>query len=150
LAQLLGDITRSKTLYESVVTQLGAKRPFRRIARKKGHHHKKVVRVAAHLGFPAAELKRTAQVVTAPTVLEACAAAAKRERASADLLQRAFDELQDKKARKTFRRLKKDVERRHLPAFERCVDKKTTPEPSSDDEVIEIEDDDEDDSAKSS
>jgi rubrerythrin len=147
LSQLLEDIGRSKTMYESVVTQLDAKRPFRRIARKKGRHHKKVQRVAKHLGLPAAARHGKAQVVTPPTVPEACAVAAKRERASADLFQRAFDDLQDRKARKTFRRLKKKVEKRHLPAFERCAKKKPSPEPSTDDEVMEIDEDDEDDSS---
>jgi len=126
LAAALDDEYHARAFYRAVLSAFGNVRPFCHIVESEERHIEALLRhFERHASAPPPD--RWAGRCAAPASLaEACRKAAAAERANArlyaELLAAAAD---DPALATTFARLRDASQERHLPAFERCLERET-------------------------
>ena len=128
LNEALTDEYKARAIYGKVIEAFGAVRPFVNIVEAEQNHIDDLLPLFGRYGIPVPR-DDWAQKVQAPaSLLEACEAGVKAEVENAamyDRLLNAAAEYPDVCA--TFRRLRAASQNRHLPAFQRCVARESSP-----------------------
>ncbi|NIV31854.1 MAG: DUF2202 domain-containing protein [Anaerolineae bacterium] len=117
----LDDEYKAWSVYEQVIDDFGAVRPFTRIQRAEESHITAVVRLFDRYELDAPVNEWQGQVPSYDTVAEACAAGVQAEVDNGTLYDQLFDMVDNPDIIRVFTALQKASETRHLPAFERCA-----------------------------
>jgi hypothetical protein len=124
LGEALQDEIRARETYRAVIEKHGPVRPFAHIVNAEQKHIEALQAQFRRLKIDLPPATPVA-IAAAPTVRDACRAAVEAERANAalydDLIERAAA---DKIVVGLFRRLQRASLERHLPAFQRCVERR--------------------------
>ena len=124
LGEALEDEYRARATYRAVLDAFGDVRPFSNIVESEGRHIEALSQLYAKydLQMPT---DRWAGEITAPaSVEEACRAGVRAERENRAMYDRLLPEVRSyPDVVGTFERLCSASQERHLPAFERCLDR---------------------------
>lgn len=123
LREALDEEYRSQAAYRSVIDAFGPVRPFINIVEAEERHANALINLFAFFGVAPPEDKWAGRVPAPPTLLEACRAAVKGEIENAAMYDRLLGQISDPRAREVMRRLQTASQERHLPAFQRCVER---------------------------
>ena len=121
LQAALQDVYHARAVYERVIADHGAVRPFVNVVRAEQRHIEALVRMFDVYGIAAPEPAWTPAAAPAfATVAEACDAAVDAERENVALYDRILTPDLPANMQQVFMRLRDASRLRHLPAFERC------------------------------
>lgn len=117
----LDDEYKAQATYRAVIERFGSVRPFINIVEAEGRHIQALLRIYTRHGIdPPAD--KWAGRVEAPATLEAaCQSAIEAERENDAMYERILASVDDPDIRAVMSRLQEASRDRHLPAFERCV-----------------------------
>jgi hypothetical protein len=121
LLMALGDEYKAWSVYEQVIADLGAVRPFTSIQRAEESHISALLTLFDRYGVDAPANEWLGQVPSFDTLAEACEAGAQAEVDNADLYDQLFEMVDNPDLIRVFTALQKASETRHLPAFQRCA-----------------------------
>ncbi len=124
LSEALRDEYLARDTYRAVLQKHGPVRPFSRIVDAEQRHIDALLEQFARLGLEAPQ-PGPAPSELPPTVREACRLAAAAEITNAEMYDRLIERASsDEKVVATFRRLREASIDRHLPAFQRCAERR--------------------------
>lgn len=124
LALALEDEYRAEAIYEAVMTAHGQVRPFSNIIEAEKRHSARVREEMTRLGIEYTDTNPFLGKVTAPAVLlEACQQGVDAEIENIALYEEILPTIADKQVKATLTDLQWASRERHLPAFQRCVDR---------------------------
>jgi rubrerythrin len=121
LDEALDDEYRSRATYRAVLARFGDVRPFSNIVRAEQRHVEALLRIYQRYGIEAPSDPWPGRVEAPSTMHAACAAAADAERDNEAMYARLLAVVVDPHIRVVMQRLREASRDRHLPAFERCV-----------------------------
>jgi hypothetical protein len=121
LLMALDDEYKAWSVYEQVIADLGAVRPFTSIQRAEESHISALLTLFDLYGLDAPVNEWLAQVPSLDTLAEACEAGVQAEVDNAALYDQLFDMVDNPDILRVFAALQKASETKHLPAFERCA-----------------------------
>ena len=121
LLMALDDEYKAWSVYEQVIADLGAVRPFTSIQRAEESHISALLTLFDRYGLDAPTNKWLAQVPSFDTLVEACEGGVQAEVDNAALYDQLFDMVDNPDIIRVFTALQRASETRHLPAFERCA-----------------------------
>ena len=128
LEMALDDELRAEATYEAVLDRFGDVRPFSNIINAEVRHADAVRSEMKRLGYEPQSGNSYRGTIDAPkTLLAACEAGVQAERENIALYDELLPNVADVEARSVLERLQWASRERHLPAFERCVDRGGTP-----------------------
>lgn len=124
LALALEDEYRAEAMYEAVMTAHGQVRPFSNIIRAEKRHSARVREEMTRLGIEYTDTNPFLGKITAPaTLLEACQQGVDAEIENIALYDEILPTIADNQVKATLTDLQWASRERHLPAFQRCVDR---------------------------
>lgn len=130
LVAALQDEYKARATYRKVIAAHGEVRPFVNIVEAEERHVQALVRAFERHGLSVPRDTWPTRVTTPATLRQACAAAVATERENASLYDRLIEAVADHPdVRETFNRLRSASRDRHLPAFERCVEREKAGRP---------------------
>ena len=117
----LDDEYKAWSVYEQVIADFGAVRPFTGIQKAEESHISALLRLFDRYGVDAPVNEWLGQVPSYDTLAEACAAGAQAEIDNGALYAELFDMVDNPDLIRVFTALQRASETRHLPAFESCA-----------------------------
>lgn len=123
LSEALQDEYRARATYRKVIERFGAVRPFVNIVHAEERHVAALVAQFRRLGATLPADTWPERVSVPASVAQACADAVEAEIANAALYDRLLGQVTDARARSVLRRLQEASRGRHLPAFQRCLER---------------------------
>jgi hypothetical protein len=118
----LADEHNAYNIYQAVIDQFGAGRPFTNIQRAEAQHIAALELLFERYGLTIPEIAPLAEVPTFGTLADACAAAVTAETANFALYDSWIETVQDYPDMvQVFTSLRNASQNQHLPAFERCA-----------------------------
>lgn len=121
LLTALDDEYKAWSIYEQVIDDLGAVRPFTSIQRAEERHIAALVRLLQQFGVEVPVNEWEGNVPSFDSVSAACAASAQAEIDNAALYDELFKMVDNPRIVRVFEALQRASERKHLPAFEQCA-----------------------------
>ena len=121
LLMALDDEYKAWSVYEQVIVDLGAMRPFTSIQRAEESHISALLTLFDRYRLDAPANEWLAQVPSFDTLADACEAGVQAEVDNAALYDQLFDMVDNPDIVRVFTALQKASETRHLTAFERCA-----------------------------
>lgn len=121
LQMALEDEYKAWSVYEQVIADFGAVRPFTNIQRAEEKHIDALVTLLERYGLAVPENKWPGAVPTFDSLTEACAAAAQAEIENAALYDQLFSLVDNPDIMQAFMALQQASQTKHLPAFEACA-----------------------------
>ena len=121
LMMALDDEYKAWSVYEQVIADFGAVRPFTGIQKAEESHISALLRLFDRYGVDAPVNEWLGQVPSYDTLAEACAAGAQAEIDNGALYAELFDMVDNPDIIRVFTALQRASETRHLPAFESCA-----------------------------
>ena len=123
LHEALDDEYRAWATYDQVIADFGVVRPFSNIRDAEQRHIDALRVLFDRYGIPMPPNPWRGKVASYGSLAEACAAGVAAEIENAALYDRLLVSTQRADILTVFRRLQEASQQRHLPAFERCVDR---------------------------
>jgi rubrerythrin len=124
LRAALDDEYKAEATYAAVIAAFGEVRPFINIIEAERRHAASVRAEMDRLGLPYETANPYLGKLAAPTsVLDACKAGVEAEIENIALYDRLLPKIEDPQVRDTLTRLQWASRERHLPAFQRCVER---------------------------
>ena len=121
LMMALDDEYKAWSVYEQVIDDFGAVRPFTTIQKAEASHIKALTRLFDRYGIDAPLNEWLGQVPSYDTLAEACEAGVQAEIDNGALYDQLFDMVDNPDLIRVFTALQRASETRHLPAFESCA-----------------------------
>ena len=121
LLMALDDEYKAWSVYEQVITDLGAVRPFTSIQRAEESHISALLTLFDRYEVDAPANEWLAQVPSFDTLAEACEGGVQAEVDNAALYDQLFDMVDNPDIIRVFTALQRASETKHLTAFERCA-----------------------------
>jgi len=121
LLMALDDEYKAWSVYEQVIDDLGAVRPFTSIQRAEERHISALITLFDRYGLDVPANEWLGQVPSYDTLGEACQAGVDAEVDNAALYDQLFDMVDNPDIIRVFTALQKASEAQHLPVFERCA-----------------------------
>jgi hypothetical protein len=121
LQMALDDEYKAWSLYDQVIDDLGAVRPFTTIQRAEASHISALLRLFDRYGLDAPSNPWLGQMPSFDTLAEACEAGVEAEVDNGALYDQLFSMVDNPDIIRVFTALQKASETKHLPAFERCA-----------------------------
>ena len=121
LRMALDDEYKAWSVYEQVIADFGAVRPFTSIQRAEESHIRALLTLFDRYGLDAPVNEWLGQVPSYDTMAEACEAGVQAEIDNGALYDQLFDMVNNPDIIRVFTSLQRASEARHLPAFERCA-----------------------------
>ena len=121
LRMALDDEYKAWSVYEQVIDDFGAVRPFTTIQRAEESHIRALLTLFDRYELNAPVNEWLGQVPTYDTLAEACEAGVQAEVDNGALYDQLFDMVDNPDIIRVFTALQKASETRHLPALERCA-----------------------------
>lgn len=124
LLMALEDEYRAEATYAAILDKFGDIRPFSNVINAERRHAQRAIAELDRLGIAYdAQNPFTGTIAAPDTVLEACEAAVQAEIDNIALYDRLLPTIEDDEVRATLEDLQWASRERHLPAFQRCVDR---------------------------
>jgi hypothetical protein len=123
LNEALDDEYRAWATYDQVIRDFGELRPFSNIREAEARHIEALRELFDRYGLPLPANPWPGKVAHYPTVRAACAAGVAAEIENGALYERLLASTQRPEILAVFRNLREASQRRHLPAFQRCVER---------------------------
>jgi hypothetical protein len=117
----LDDEYKAWSVYDQVIADFGAIRPFASIQRAEENHIAALVMLFDRYDLEVPENPWLGNVPSFDTVTEACTAGVQAEIDNADLYEQLFSMVDNADIVQVFTSLQQASETKHLPAFERCA-----------------------------
>jgi hypothetical protein len=117
----LDDEYRAWAVYEQVISDLGAARPFPNIQRAEENHIAALTSLLERYGVSVPENEWIGNVPSYDTLGDACATGLQAETDNAALYDQLFSMVDNVEILRVFTALQQASETKHLPAFERCA-----------------------------
>ena len=121
LQTALEDEYKAWSVYEQVIADFGAVRPFTSIQKAEENHISALENLFTRYGLEVPENEWLGNVPSFDTLAEACAAGVQAEIDNGALYDELFDGVDNEDLIQVFTALQTASETRHLPAFERCA-----------------------------
>ena len=121
LQMALDDEYKAWSVYEQVIDDFGAARPFTSIQRAEENHISALVKLFDRYGLEVPANEWAGNVPSFDTLAEACEAGVQAEIDNAELYAQLFDMVDNPDIVRVFASLQRASENMHLPAFERCA-----------------------------
>jgi hypothetical protein len=121
LCEALEDEYKARATYRKVIEVFGPVRPFVNIVEAEERHAQALLRQFERLGVRPPEDTWQARDVAPRTLIEACRGAVQAEIDNAGMYERLIAQVSDPVVRRVMRRLEEASQKRHLPAFKRCL-----------------------------
>ena len=121
LLMALDDEYKAWSVYDQVIADFGAVRPFTSIRKAEETHIAALVTLFERYGLDVPANEWLGNVPTFDTVAEACAGGVQAEIDNAALYDQLFDMVDNTDIVRVFTALQRASETKHLPAFERCA-----------------------------
>ena len=123
LRMALEDEYKAWSVYDQVIADLGAERPFTNIQRAEENHIAALVRIFEAYGLDVPENEWPGEVPSFDSLAEACEAGVQAEIDNADLYDQLFSMIDSDNTdlAQVFTALQRASLEQHLPAFERCA-----------------------------
>jgi rubrerythrin len=125
LREALDDEYRARAIYRKVVETFGPVRPFVNIAEAEDRHTRALLTLFERFGVDPPQDTWPARVTAPRSMLEACRDAVAAEIENEAMYERLISQISDPGALAVMRRLQRASQERHLPAFQRCVERET-------------------------
>lgn len=123
LREALEDEYRARATYRKVIEAFGPVPPFVNIVEAEDRHANALLALFERFGI-APPRDAWAERVTVPaTLAEACEAGVRAEIENQAMYERLLKEISDPETLVVMRRLQRASQERHLPAFQRCVER---------------------------
>lgn len=126
LREALEDEYRARATYRKVVEAFGPVRPFVNIVEAEDRHAKALLALLARFGVEPPEDTWSERVSAPRTLVEACRAGIEAEIANEAMYERLLAQISDPPALTVMRKLQRASQERHLPAFQRCLERETS------------------------
>ena len=117
----LDDEYKAWSVYEQVIADFGAVRPFTSIQKAEENHIAALVTIFDRYGLEVPANDWVDNVPSFDTLAKACEAGVQAEIDNADLYTQLFDMVDNPDITRVFTSLQRASETMHLPAFERCA-----------------------------
>jgi rubrerythrin len=124
LHEALEDEYNARATYRKVIEVFGPVRPFVNIVEAEERHTRALLRQFDRLGVRPPEDTWPTRIAAPQSVSEACEAAVQAEIDNAAMYERLIAQVSDPAVRQVMRQLEEASQRRHLPAFKRCLSRK--------------------------
>jgi rubrerythrin len=121
LSEALDDEYRARATYRKVIERFGPVRPFVHIVHAEERHIAALLRQFERLGAPPPADAWQGRVAAPDSLTQACAAGVEAEIANEALYAGLLDRVSDPRVRAVLQRLQAASREHHLPAFRRCV-----------------------------
>ena len=121
LQMALDDEYKAWSVYEQVIADFGAVRPFTSIQKAEENHIAALVTIFDRYGLEVPANDWVDNVPSFDTLAKACEAGVQAEIDNADLYTQLFDMVDNPDITRVFTSLQRASETMHLPAFERCA-----------------------------
>ena len=121
LGEALDDEYKARATYRAVIERFGEVRPFINIVEAEGRHIKALLAIYQRHGVEPPADPWTGRIEAPATVESACQAAVEAERENDAMYRRLLSIVEDPDIRAVMARLQEASRDRHLPAFERCL-----------------------------
>ncbi len=118
----LNDEYHAWAVYDQVIIDFGAVRPFTSIQKAEAKHIAALTRLFEAYEVPVPDNPWSGNVASFDSVSEACAAGVAAEIANADLYDELFSSTEREDILRVYRSLQRASEENHLPAFQKCAD----------------------------
>jgi hypothetical protein len=125
LSEALDDEYRAWAIYDQVIRDFGAVRPFINIRDAEARHIAALIALFECYGLRVPENTWPGRVPRYATLTEACAAGVIGEAENGQLYERLLSSTSRPDILSVLRRLREASQQRHLPAFQRCVERGT-------------------------
>lgn len=123
LHEALEDEYLSWTTYDQVIQDFGEVRPFINIREAEGRHIEALRTLFVRYGLPVPENTWAERVDRYPSLEAACSAAVAGEIANGEMYERLLKATERSDILTVLRNLQAASEERHLPAFQRCLER---------------------------
>lgn len=124
LHDALDDEYKAWSTYDQVLADFGDVRPFSNIRDAEGRHIAALRRLFVHYDIPVPENPWPEKAPRFTSLREACEAGVDDEIANAELYERLFKATERTDILTVLRNLQAASQQRHLPAFQRCAEKR--------------------------
>jgi len=125
LREALDDEYKSRATYRKVIEAFGPVRPFVNIVEAEKRHVEALLALFARFAAEAPEDTWPERVTAPSTLSEACRAGVQAEIENEAMYERLLARITDPGVRTVMQRLRRASQERHLPAFQRCLDRET-------------------------
>lgn len=125
LREALEDEYRARATYRKVIEAFGPVRPFVNIVEAEDRHAKALLALFAQFGIEPPRDTWPERVTVPPSLAAACRAGVEAEIENQAMYARLLREVDDPHALAVMRRLQRASRERHLPAFQRCLERET-------------------------
>lgn len=123
LKEALDDEYHSWTTYDQVITDFGEVRPFNNIREAEARHIEALQSLFAQYQLPVPDNPWPGKVKRYANLQSACKAAVAAEIANGEMYDRLLSTTQEPDIITVLRNLQEASRERHLPAFQRCVER---------------------------
>lgn len=121
LREALEDEYKARATYRKVIEVFGPVRPFLNIVEAEERHAQALLRQCERLGVRPPEDTWQGRVATPRSLTEACEGAVHAQIDNAAMYERLIVQVSDPVVRRVMQRLEEASQKRHLPAFKRCL-----------------------------
>jgi len=126
LREALDDEYKARATYRKVIDAFGPIRPFVNIVEAEDRHAKALLNLLARFGVDPPPDTWSGRVVAPHTLAEACRMAVEAEIENEAMYDRLLQKTSDTAALAIMRRLRRASQERHLPAFQRCLERESS------------------------
>jgi len=124
LTEALEDEYKARATYRKVIEKFGSVRPFVNIVEAEERHVAALLSLFGHYGIPAPEDHWPERVSVPDTVEQACCHAIEAEKENMAMYDRLLAATVEPGVRRVLENLQAASRDRHLPAFERCLQRR--------------------------
>jgi|3_EtaG_2_1085321.scaffolds.fasta_scaffold01552_9 rubrerythrin len=126
LREALEDEYRARATYGKVIEAFGPVRPFVNIVEAEDRHAKALLALFAKFGIEPPRDTWPERITAPASIAEACRAGVEAEIENQAMYERLIKEINDPQALAVMRRLQQASQERHLPAFQRCLERESS------------------------
>lgn len=123
LREALDDEYRARATYQKVIEAFGPVRPFVNIVEAEDRHAQALLSLFARFGVEPPPDSWAGQVAAPASLLDACRAGVKAEIENEAMYERLLRQTDHPDVLAVMRRLQQASQERHLPAFQRCLER---------------------------
>lgn len=125
LREALEDEYRARATYRKVIEAFGPVRPFVNIVEAEDRHAKALLALFARFGIEPPQDTWPERVTAPASLAEACQAGVEAEIENQAMYERLLKEINEPQMLAVMKRLQRASQERHLPAFQRCVERES-------------------------
>lgn len=123
LTEALEDEFKARATYSKVIETFGPIRPFINIVEAEGRHASALIRQFERLGLQTPNDEWAGRIEAPSSITAACEAAVAAEIENAEMYDRLLADVDDPAVRNVLLNLQDASQNRHLPAFQRCLER---------------------------